>query len=137
METGMRTCLLLLLGSVLLAQSAERFPLEGLRILGNERTPTERIVAASGLKAGSRVNKSDFDAARDRLMATGAFENVGYEYKPSTGNTGYDATFQVVEIEQLFPYRFEELPVSDQALRAALRKQEPIFDDRIPNTPTV
>src|ERR1700680_2852341 len=86
------------------------FPLETLRVEGNRGISTERIVAVSGLKVGSPVVKEDFDAARGRLLATGAFESVGYEFKPNEANTGYVGVLQLVEVEQLFPYRFEELP---------------------------
>ncbi len=81
--------------------------------------------------------KSDFDNARNRLLATGAFESVGYEFKPSADNKGYDGLIEVVEVDQLYPYRFEELPLADDALRAALRKQEPILGDKIPATKEV
>ena len=45
--------------------------------------------------------------------------------------------FEVAEVDQLFPYRFEELPLADDELRAALRKQEPILGDQIPATQEV
>jgi outer membrane protein insertion porin family len=131
----MRVFAILLLGSVLLAQAPAKYPLEKLQIQGNKQISTERIVAASGLKLGASVQKSDFDAARDRLLETGAFESVGYSYKPSLN--GFDTTFEVVEVGTLYPYRFESLPASDDALRAAFHKQEPLLGDRIPATPQV
>ena len=131
----MRAGLILLLGWVLCAQTPDKYPLEALRIQGNRLIPAERIIAASGLKIGARVQKTDFDAARDRLLESGAFESVGYSYKPSLN--GYDTTFEVVEVETLYPYRFEALPASGDALRAALRKQEPVLGERIPATPQV
>lgn len=122
-----------------LAQQPQRqdFPLESLRVTGNKEIPADRIAAASGLKIGRTVVKSDFDAARQRLLDTGAFENVGYEYKPSADNAGYDAVFEVREIGEFFPYRFEDLPVADAALRETLHKQEPFLGDRIPVTAAV
>ena len=80
------------------------------------------------------VNKDKFDAARARLLETGAFESVGYEFKPNAAKTGYDATFDVAEIALLYPYRFEDLPASDAALRAALAKQEILIGPVIPAT---
>ncbi len=133
----MRACLILLLGPVLYAQAPKKYPLEHLQIQGNQHIAPERIVAASGLKIGTPVQKADFDAARERLLETGAFESVGYSYKPSANDAGYDATFDVVEISTLYPYRFEALPATADALRAALRKQEPLLGDRIPATPQV
>jgi len=113
------------------------YPLKNLKIEGNRRIPVQKIAAVSGLKLGALVTKADFDQARTRLMATGAFENVGYEYKPSADKTGFDATIEVTEVEQIFPYRFEDLPVRADTLRAALRKQEPILGDEIPATKEV
>ena len=124
--------LALVLAWPLAAQQPPTFPLESLRIEGNHAIATDRIVAISELKLGRTVVKADFDAARERLMATHAFEQVGYEYKPSTSKTGYDAVIQVQEVEQILPYRFEDLGANETALRAALRAQEPIFGDRIP-----
>jgi outer membrane protein insertion porin family len=113
------------------------FPLEGLRITGNAAIPAERIVAAAGLKIGQTVTERDFNAARDRLLSTGAFESVGFEYKPSAAGTGYDAVFEVVEASPLLAYRFEGLGRTDAVLREVLRQQEPVFGDRIPATPQV
>jgi len=131
----MRAGLILIAGSVLFAQTPEKYPLEALQIQGNKQIPAEKIIAASGLQLKALVQKSDFDAARDRLLASGAFESVGYSYKPSLN--GYATTFEVVEVGTLYPYRFEALPASTEALRAALRKQEPLLGDRIPATPQV
>jgi outer membrane protein assembly factor BamA len=132
----MRPGLIFLVGWVLCAQTPDKYPLEALRIQGNQRIPAERIIAASGLKIGTRVQgKPEFDAARDRLLETGAFESVGYSYKPSLN--GFDATFEVVEVGTLYPYRFEALGAPADALRAALKKQEPLLGDNIPATPQV
>lgn len=113
------------------------FPLETLRIEGNTRIPSAKIIAASGLKIGQIVVKADFDEARNRLMAAGAFESVSYQFDPSAAKTGYDAVLRVIEVELLFPYRFEELPLPENTLRAALRKQEPLLGDEVPFTPEV
>ena len=131
----MRGGLIFLLSGVLWAQTPDKYPLEALQIKGSKQIPAEKIIAASGLKLGERVQKADFDAARDRLLETGAFESVGYSYKPSLN--GYDTTFEVVEVGTLYPYRFEALGAPDGALRAALKKQEPLLGDNIPATPQV
>jgi outer membrane protein insertion porin family len=133
----MRAVLIILLGGILCAQTAKKYPLEALHIQGNKQISTERIVAASGLKPGALVDKADFDAARERLLESGAFESVGYSFKPAATNSGYDTTFEVTEVTMLYPYRFEALPASSEALRAALSKQEPLLGDKIPATPQV
>ena len=131
MISSSRFLLALLVFLPLLAQTP-KFPLESIRVQGNRSISSARIIAVSGLQLGRIVVKEDFDAARERLVATHAFENVGYEYKPSVSKAGYDAVLEVQEVEQLLPYRFEDLPANETALRAALRAQEPIFEDRIP-----
>jgi outer membrane protein insertion porin family len=118
-------------------QEKANFPLESIKILGNEAIPAERIIAATGLKIGAPITRPEFNEARDRLMGTGAFESVAFDYKGSAKNTGFDATFRVTETTPLYRYRFEELPRPEAELRDALRKQEPIFVDAIPPTPQV
>lgn len=119
------------------SQAPPAFPLESIRIQGNEQFPADRVIAATGLKIGQGMVKSDFDRARDRLMATGGFEKVGYEYKPNAAQTGYDAVFEVVEASPLFRIRFEEIPASEASLKDTLRALEPLYDGRIPATPQV
>jgi outer membrane protein insertion porin family len=118
-------------------QEQTTFPLETLKVQGNHRIASEKIVAASGLKIGAPVVKADFDNARARLLAGGAFESVGYEFKPSAANTGYDAVLEVAEVDQLYSYRFEELPIPDDKLRAGLHQREPLLGDQIPATKEV
>src|SRR5678810_837950 len=137
MVPGMRGFLIFILGRALYAHAPDKYPFETLKIQGNQRISADRIVAASGLKLKAPVHKADFDAARGRLLESGAFESVGYSYKPSAANSGYDAAFEVVEVATLYPYRFEALPGSMDTLRAALRKQELLLGDRIPGTPQV
>jgi outer membrane protein insertion porin family len=119
------------------AEAPTVFPLETLKVSGNRRIAADKILAAAAMKIGAPVVKEDFDKARARLLATGAFESVGYEFKPSAAKTGYDGVFEVAEIEQVFAYRFEELPAPDEQLRAALRKLEPLMGDQIPATAEV
>jgi hypothetical protein len=129
---------LLVLSAVLCAQSPSApYPLIRLTIQGNHHFTPEHIMAAAGLQLGQPVNKETFNAARDRLMETGGFESVGYEFRPSAEKNGYDAIFDVAEVALLYKFRFEDLPVSDDRLRALLRQQETLFADEIPATPEV
>ena len=133
----MRTWLLssVLVSCVAYAQSpATPFPLTNLTVRGNKRFTPAEIAGAAGLKIGQTVNKDIFDAARARLLASGAFESVGYEFKPDTTKTGYDATFDVAEVALLYSYRFEDLPAPEATLRAALAQQSVLFRDLIPAT---
>ena len=121
-----------------LAQSPSApYPLSQLTVRGNHHFTPAQIMVAAGLQPGQQVSKEIFDAARARLMETGAFESVGYEFKPSAGNSGYDATFEVAEVALLYRFRFDDLPAPDDRLRAALRQHEALFGDEIPATTEV
>ena len=111
--------------------------METIRVQGSSKLPADRIIAASGLKIGQAVDKAEFDGARERLLATGGFESVGYTYTPSKPGTGFDAVIEVIEATPLFPFRFEELGASDKDLRAQMAKNEPLFGEQIPATPAV
>jgi len=113
------------------------FPLESLRVEGNQKLTVEKILTVAALKIGEPVIRTDFDQARKRLMATGAFQSVAYEFKPSMDAKGVDGVLRVIEVDYWFPYRFEDLPASEEALRAMLRKQESILGDQIPATKEV
>ncbi|HBY58840.1 MAG TPA: hypothetical protein DEH78_03400, partial [Solibacterales bacterium] len=92
---------------------------------------------AAGLRVGMVGTKELFDGARDRLIATGAFENIGYRYQPSAENTGFDVAFQVQEVQQVYPYRFEALPADNKEMEEALRKADLLMGAKIPATETV
>ncbi len=86
---------------------------------------------------GQTAGKSEFEAAREKLEATGAFDNVSYRYAPSKDGEGYDVMFEVAEVAQLYPIRFEDLPARDDQLRAWLKQKDPLFGDKIPATKPV
>ena len=119
------------------AQTPAPNPLKKIEVEGNKRFTAEQIVAASGLKLGQSVTKELFDAARARLMETGAFESVGYGFEPNAATSGYQATLDIAEVGLMYPYRFEDLPASDPALRETLRRAETFFGDVIPLTAVV
>jgi outer membrane protein assembly factor BamA len=113
------------------------YTIEKLTIEGNRNYTVEQILTAAGLHEGQKAGKSDFDAAREKLEATGAFDNVSYRYAPSKDGEGFDATFAVSEVGQVYPVRFEDLPAGDTQLRAWLKQQDPLFGAKIPATKRV
>jgi outer membrane protein insertion porin family len=110
------------------------WPIGKLNVEGNKVYSDEKILAIAGLKIGQMAGKTEFDAARDRLLATGAFESIGYKFEPIPGTRTNAGTLQIVEITQLFPYKFEELRTDEKALREYLHEKEPLFGDQIPAT---
>jgi outer membrane protein assembly factor BamA len=110
------------------AQSAPsaRWPIESLLVTGNHTYSAEQILAVAGLRVGQVAGKTDFEAARTRLLESGAFETVGYKFTPGSAK-GYAAVIQVLEVQQAYPAEFEDLHVSEKELRAALREKDPLF----------
>jgi outer membrane protein insertion porin family len=119
------------------SQAARQFPLDSIAVEGNKILDANNIVTASGLKPGDRVDKTQFDAARDRLIATGYFDTVGYRYKPSEQGKGYSLTFEVQEMQPLFPLRFEALPATTQEITSFLKTKHPLFPGKLPGTQQV
>jgi outer membrane protein insertion porin family len=129
--------LLLLLPAPGLAQTKagpQRWPIERLSVEGLKNYSLQQALAATGLKTGQLAGRPDFEAARDRLLATGVFDTVGYRFAPSSGSNGYEASFQVVEVEPVYPVRFESLNAPDAEIQAWLRKTDPFFGPKIPAT---
>jgi len=110
------------------------WPIEHLSVEGNDNYTAEQVIAASGLKAGQIAGKDEFEAARQKLLETGVFDRAGYRFAPAKDNQGYDATLEVVEMAQMYPLHFEDLPASDAQLRAWLKQKDPLFAPKIPAT---
>ncbi len=94
---------------------------------GNRAFPTAAILAVAGLKVGDVAGRAEFEAARDRLTATGDFETVGYRSVPSPDGKGFHASFQVAETTALYPVRFEDLGAPERDIAAALSARDPLF----------
>jgi len=88
----------------------------------------------AGLKVGTTVDKDGFEAARQRLLDTGVFDSAGYRYSSAQDGKGYDVTMEVVEMAQMYPIRFEDLPATDAQLRDWLKQKDPLFAPKIPAT---
>jgi len=114
-----------------------KWPIESLTVEGARAYTKDQVLAIAGLQVGQSAGRPDFEAARDRLVASGAFETVSYKFV-SGSKGGYAATFQVDEIEQVYPVEFEELYVSSKDLTEALRRKDPLFAaSRLPATQPV
>lgn len=119
------------------ATNARDFPLDSITIEGNRILSTAAITAASGLKLGETGNSAVFDAARDRLIASGYFDMVAYQFKPAKDGSGYAVTFEVQEVETLFPIRIDGLPATIEEVTAFLKSKDPLFTGKMPGTPQV
>ena len=72
-----------------------RWPIASIAIDGNHIFTREQVLAVAGLRVGQVAGKADFEAARDRLLASGAFETVGYKFVQAPDGKGYAATLEL------------------------------------------
>ncbi len=115
-----------------------RWPIASLSVEGNRIYSSDQVLAVAGLKVGQTAGKAEFDAARDRLVSSGAFATVSYQFTRAPQGEGYAARFQVAEIEQVYPVIFEDLHVSTLDLQADLRAKDPLFSpEKLPATQPV
>ncbi len=114
-----------------------QWPIESLKVEGSHNYTQAQILAVAGMKVGQMAGKTDFEAARDRLLATGMFETVGYKFAPGGDQHGYAASFQVVEVQPAYPIRFDDLGVTDKELTEYLRSKDPLFAPRLAATKAV
>src|SRR5712691_2272161 len=113
------------------------WPIESLSVEGLKNYSQQQVLAAAGLKVGQLAGTQDFEAARDRLLAAGVFETAGYRFAPSAGSNGYTASFQVVEVQPVYPVRIEGLNAPDSEIQAWLRKKDAFFGPKIPATEAI
>lgn len=110
------------------------YPIEGLGVEGNKLYTAEQIIAVTGLRVGAPGGKVLFEAARDRLLATGYFTTVGYRFESAPGQTTYLASFQVEEVPEVYPWRLEDTPVTPQEFERFAKQYNPLFGAKIPAT---
>ena len=116
---------------------AGRWPIESITVDGNRLYKSDQVIALSGLKVGQTAGRPEFEAAREKLMAAGVFETVGYKFTPAP-NKGYAAVLQVAEVEQAYPVVFEDLHVSTLELEEVLKSKDPLYSrDRLAATQPV
>jgi outer membrane protein insertion porin family len=125
------------LALALLGAAPQKWPIESLTVEGLKNYSQSQALAVVGLKIGQLAGTQDFEAARDRLLATGVFETAGYRFAPAIGSNGYAASFQVVEVEPVYPVRIEGLNAPESEIRAWIRKKDAFFGAKIPATEAI
>src|SRR5271166_2515972 len=111
--------------------------LHDVLVKGNHMYQTSDIVRLIGLKTGQAVTAADFAAANQRITDTELFAGVTYEFAFTGKPPQYDLTFNVIEYDQVFPMRFEDLGVPEADIRKYLSEHVPLYIDRIPATDVV
>lgn len=116
------------------AEDTAKWPIRSLEVEGNRNYTDQQVLTVADLKVGQPANREMFDEARERLINAGAFESVGFRWGPSAGGEGYTAVIEVVEIQHIYPIRFEYIDAPDEELRAWLKQKDPLFAEEVPGT---
>src|SRR5277367_1380577 len=92
-----------LAGGLLSGAPPDSFPLRAIHIRGNKILPEGQILSVTGLAVDQKVGKAELDAAKDKLLATGMFETVGFQFEPGPDGQCCVANYDVTEVSALFP----------------------------------
>src|SRR5258707_13399296 len=88
-------------------------PLSEIRADGLKSLPEPRVVALTGLQTGAQVGKDDLQAAADKLVQSGLFAKVKYNFQSRTD--GVAVNLHLEETPPV-PAYFHQLPwVADSA----------------------
>jgi outer membrane protein assembly factor BamA len=125
------------LAPVAMSQSAESATAElrEVRSDGQKKLTEAQVAALTGLKSGTQVGRDDLQAAADKLVASGLFSTVKYDFKTRTD--GLTLSFHLIESPRV-PAYYDNFPwFGDSELNDAIRVQLPFYDGTLPEGGTV
>jgi len=106
--------------------------LEKIQFDGFKKLTADQLLALSGLQTGIQVTRDSLQAAADKLVHSGLFANVKYDFH--TRGDQVTVNFHVVE-NSLLPVFFDNIPwFDDSELAAAIRAQNPAYDGTLPES---
>jgi outer membrane protein insertion porin family len=104
--------------------------LREVRSEGQKVLTEAQIAAISGLETGMQVGRAELQAGADKLVGSGLFTTVRYDFKTRTD--GVTLTFHVAESPRL-PVYYDNFPwFGDSELGDAIRTQLPFFNGTLP-----
>jgi outer membrane protein assembly factor BamA len=104
--------------------------LREVRSDGQKKLTEAQIAALAGLQTGTEVGRDDLQKAADKLLASGLFTTVKYDFKTRT--EGLTLSFHVAESPRV-PAYYDNFPwFGDSELNDAIRVQLPFFDGMLP-----
>jgi outer membrane protein insertion porin family len=116
----------------LFAQSAAipTAPVREIHSDGLKSLPEPQLVSLCGLQTGSPAGRDDLQAAADKLVQSGLFAKVRYNFQTRTD--GLLVTFHVEEAPRI-PAYFDNLPwFANSELHDAIRQKLPFYDGTLP-----
>jgi outer membrane protein insertion porin family len=105
-------------------------PLREVHTDGEKLLTEAQVIAITGLVNGAQIGRNDLQAAADRLVQSGLFAKVSYNFQTKTA--GVLVTYHVEESPRI-PVYFDNIPwFSDSELGDAIRNKIPFFDGTLP-----
>jgi len=105
-------------------------PLREVHADGEKLLTESQVIAITGLTPGAQIGKNDLQAAADKLVQSGLFAKVSYNFQ--TKVAGVLVTYHVEESPRI-PVYFDNFPwFTDSALGDAIRAKFPFFDGTLP-----
>jgi outer membrane protein insertion porin family len=129
---GALSLVLLLTASSASAQTPEAAtsPLREVHADGEKLLTEAQVIAITGLTQGTQISKGDLQAAADKLVQSGLFAKVSYNFQ--TKVAGVLVTYHVEESPRI-PVYFDNIPwFADSTLADAIRAKFPFFDGTLP-----
>jgi outer membrane protein assembly factor BamA len=109
--------------------------LREVRSDGQKKLTEGQIAALTGLQTGTQVGREELQKAADKLVASGLFATVKYDFKTRT--EGLTLAFHVTESPRV-PAYYDNFPwFGDAELNDAIRAQLPFFDGTLPEAGNV
>ena len=113
----------------LLAQ--DRWPVMRATVDGNREYSGEAVLAAAGLKSGESAGRAEFDAACNRLMATGLFSTCRYAWVPA--GQGIAVTFSIAELAPRQTIRVDLPGATEEQFWEWAKTNEPLLRRKLPD----
>jgi len=110
-------------------------PLREIRSEGLKSLQEPQVAALCGLQLNSQIGKDDLQGAADKLVQSGMFAKVRYNFQSRTD--GVVLTFHVEEAPRV-PAYFDNLPwFADSELNDSIHAKLPFYDGSLPEAGSV
>jgi len=105
-------------------------PLREIHAAGFKTLTEAQVVSLAGLQPGVPVGRKELQDGADRLMQSGLFSKVSYNFQTRLGVL---VTYQVEEAPRI-PLYFDNMPwFADSEFLDAIRRRVPVFDGTLPD----
>jgi outer membrane protein assembly factor BamA len=107
--------------------SAQKFQPKSIQFKGDPEFTDLELIQAAGLKKGAILDYAEMNEHSKQLLDTGLFATLAFKFD------GQDLIFLLTPSTDLYPIRFENLPLTPGAdLDAELHGQLPLYHGKVP-----